>query len=223
MYSTIMKPQHIISIVLAVVILGALTWWASAYRTAPVSPTPTLTPAVNNLPTPSDMVGWKTYTNGQYRFEFQYPLDLELKTVLSSPEANGSSMYLSISSPSLGGPDAPFQYVAIKNISKNPLYKNVTSITEYRAIEEQRCAEINATLGRTNPDLRCSQEWLGSFVTIEGTMGYVMNQRTFEGNGHSVVFFENGILYSFDSLSSSPFGNEALADQIASTFRFTNP
>ena len=71
-----LKPRHIISTILAVVIVGGLAWWGIAHRTQ-VLPTPT--PVVNNLPTPLDQEGWKTYRNEEYGFEFQYPKNINGK------------------------------------------------------------------------------------------------------------------------------------------------
>lgn len=64
-----MKPKFFIPIILAIVIVAGLAWWASVRR----AEVPIVPPAVNNLPIPPDQASWKTYRNEEYGFEMQYP------------------------------------------------------------------------------------------------------------------------------------------------------
>ncbi len=62
----------VVVLIVAVVVLAGVLVWQNWIKPAPV---------VNNQPPASDeTANWKTYTNGQYGFEFKYPKEFELTT-----------------------------------------------------------------------------------------------------------------------------------------------
>lgn len=72
--------SNTISIVVAVILLGAFGYFAFVKNSEPIAQQPTPTPAQTQKPvsptptlTPNPTANLKTYTNSQYGFEFQYP------------------------------------------------------------------------------------------------------------------------------------------------------
>ncbi len=70
---------NIILVIVIVVLVGAVGYFAFVKKSEPTAQQPTPAPtqtntAVSPTPTPKDeTVGWKTYTNAQHGFEFKYP------------------------------------------------------------------------------------------------------------------------------------------------------
>ena len=74
---------NIILVVMVVILLGTVGYFAFVKKFAPVAqqPTPTPTQTTNPTKTPvsttptqkNETTDWKTYKNGQYGFEFKYP------------------------------------------------------------------------------------------------------------------------------------------------------
>ena len=69
---------NIVLVVVIVIFVGAVGYFAFVKKSEPVAqqPTPTQTSNPTKTPTPNpkdEIADWKTYTNAQYGFEFRYP------------------------------------------------------------------------------------------------------------------------------------------------------
>ncbi len=71
-----MKLKNIILILIAVLLVGGIIYWANTKKVEePLSPSPSPTPA-SSIP-----AGWKTYRSEEYGFEVQYPDDLSASSL----------------------------------------------------------------------------------------------------------------------------------------------
>ena len=90
---------NIILIVVIVILLGAVGYFAFVKKSEPVAQQPTPTPTQTNIPTPTPApnktANWKTYNNTQYGFQFKYPPNLDIKTItVSGPGGEDHQFYI---------------------------------------------------------------------------------------------------------------------------------
>ncbi len=171
-----------------------------------VQPIPTLSPA--STPTADPTANWKTYTNGNYNYQFKYPLNWpDIPSVVSNQKDGfqlaGQNVYLSQYFPQVKPPQ--FQ------------------IEVFKSNKELRPDELEEKEGCGFPTFAISKSKVGGIQAIVGRRLAPRDSSApyYTGLHYCVRTYSGGFIYNFLWEEGSDV-DSGLFDQILSTFKFVD-
>jgi flagellar basal body-associated protein FliL len=204
---------NIILVIVIVVLVGTIGYFAFVKKSEPVAQQPTPTPATTQTKTPAptptskdETSSWKTYTNTEYGFELKYPATLDSIVVNVTSGSNFYKRYVSVDI------DTPAKIAQMKQPNPGsggnyPLFRFGAFVPK-DGIGDLGCGTEpvlkTITIGEVSAKM-CGGEDIGA---PEGLMNLQFTR-------------DNTTLFSTQSGFYSG-SNKQIVDKILATFKFTN-